>query len=182
MKQNDTNSIRYPKEIDDKLDKLAKSLCRSKKELFCQMVDYFYRSKKDPSDPGDELLKRELSAGINRILSFIRQQEKDFLLPVFSDVGLLKVAFIKHQDVLEGVGRHLLSESEKTMLLTKRNEQIINGLKHIISKQKEKELLKEQFGQLLDYYISQREEMGWTTSSIKKDELIVHIKQSLKNL
>lgn len=92
MKQNDTNSIRYPKEIDDKLDKLARSFHRSKKEFFCQMVDYFYRSKKDPSDPGDELLKRELSAGINRIISFIRQQEKDFLLPVFSDVGLLKVA------------------------------------------------------------------------------------------
>lgn len=182
MKQNDTNSIRYPKEIDDKLDKLAKCFKRSKKEPFCQMVDYFYRSKKDPSDPGDELLKRELSAGINRILSFIKQQEKDFLLPVFSDVGLLKVVFTKHQDVLEGIGRHLFSESEKTTLLTKRNEQIINGWKHIISKQKEKELLKEQFGQLLDYYISQREERGWTTSSVKKEELTSHIKQSLKNL
>ena len=146
------------------------------------MVDYFYRSKKDPSDPGDELLKRELSAGINRILSFIRQQEKDFLLPVFSDVGLLKVAFTKHNDVIEGISRYLLSESEKTNLLTKRSEQIINGLKHIISKQKEKELLKEQFVQLLDYYISQREEMGWTTSSVKKEELTTHIKQSLKNL
>lgn len=103
-------------------------------------------------------------------------------MPVFSDVGLLKVAFTKHNDVLEGIGRHLLSESEKTILLTKRNEQIINGLKHIISKQKEKELLKEQFGQLLDYYISHREEMGWTTSSVKKEELIALIKQSLKNL
>lgn len=182
MKQNDTNSIRYPKEIDDKLDKLARSFHRSKKEFFCQMVDYFYRSKKDPSDPGDELLKRELSAGINRILSFIRQQEKDFLLPVFSDIGLLKAAFAKHNDVLEGIGRHLLSESEKTTLLTKRNDQIINGLKHIISNQKGKELLKEQFGQLLDFYISQREEMGWTTSNVKKEELTAHIKQSLKNL
>jgi len=46
MKQSDTNSIRYPKEIDDKLDKLARSFHLSKKEFFCQMVDYFYRSKK----------------------------------------------------------------------------------------------------------------------------------------
>lgn len=182
MKQNDTNSIRYPKEIDDKLEKLAKSLHRSKKELFCQMVDYFYRSKKDPSDPGDELLKRELSAGINRILSFIRQQEKDFLLPVFTDMGLLKVVSAKNKDVLEGIGRHLLAESEHTVVLVKRSEQIINGLKNIFLKQKEKELLKEEFGKLLDYYISQREEMGWTTSNVKKEELTAHIKQALKNL
>ena len=83
---------------------------------------------------------------------------------------------------MEGIGRQLLTESEQTAVLAKRNEQIINGLKHLISKQKEKEIMKEQFSQLLDYYINQREEMGWTTSSGKKEELIVHIKQSLKNL
>ncbi len=182
MKQRDTNSIRYPKETDEKIEKLAKSFRRSKKELFCQMVDYFYRSKKDPSDFGDELLKKELSSGISRILSFIRQQEKDFLLPLFTDTGVLKSVSLRQKEVLEGIGRQLLTESEQTAVLAKRNEQIINGLKHLISKQKEKEIMKEQFSQLLDYYINQREEMGWTTSSGKKEELIVHIKQSLKNL
>lgn len=154
MKQRDTNSIRYPKETDEKIEKLAKSFRRSKKELFCQMVDYFYRSKKDPADPDDEILKRELSLGINRILSFIRQQEKDFLLPLFTESGILKTASLKHKELLEGIGRHLLVESEQTAVLTKRSEQIINGLKHLISKQKEKELLKEQFDSLLDYYIN----------------------------
>ncbi|PJR03570.1 BfmA/BtgA family mobilization protein [Avrilella dinanensis] len=182
MKQRDTNSIRYPKETDEKIEKLAKSFRRSKKELFCQMVDYFYRSKKDPADPDDEILKRELSSGVNRILSFIRQQEKDFLLPLFTDSGILKKASLKQKELLEGIGRHLLIESEQTAVLTKRSEQVINGLKHLISKQKEKELLKEQFGRLLDYYITQREDMGWTTSNVKKEELIVHVKQSLKNL
>jgi len=182
MKQRDTNSIRYPKETDEKMEKLAKSLGRSKKELFCQMVDYFYRSKKDPADPDDEILKRELSSGVNRILSFIRQQEKDFLLSLFTDSGILKTASLKQKELLEGIGRHLLIESEQTAVLTKRSEQVINGLKHLISKQKEKELLKEQFGRLLDYYITQREDMGWTTSGIKKEELIAHVKQSLKNL
>ena len=182
MKQRDTNSIRYPKETDDKMEKLAKSFRRSKKEFFCQMVDYFYRSKKDPADPDDEILKRELSLGVNRILSFIRQQEKDFLLPLFTDSGILKTASLKQKELLEGIGRHLLAESEQTAVLTKRSEQVINGLKHLISKQKEKEMLKEQFGRLLNYYITQREEMGWTTSSVKKEELIVHVKQSLKNL
>lgn len=182
MKQKDTNSIRYPKETDEKIGKLAKSFRRSKKELFCQMVDYFYRSKKDPADFGDEVLKKELSSGISRILSFIRQQEKDFLLPLFTDSGTLKAVSLKQKKLLEEIVKHLLTESERTAILTKRSEQIINGLKHVILKQKEKEILKEQFSQLLDYYINQREEMGWTTSSVKKEELIVHVKQSLKNL
>lgn len=182
MKQRDTNSIRYPKETDEKMEKLAKSLGCSKKELFCQMVDYFYRSKKDPADFGDEMLKKELSSGISRILSFIRQQEKDFLLPLFTDSGILKTASLKQKELLEGIGKHLLTESEQTIILSKRSEQIINGLKYLISKQKEKEILKEQFSQLLDYYIGQREEMGWTTSGVKKEELIVHVKQLLKNL
>lgn len=182
MKHRETNSIRYPKETDEKIEKLAKSLGRSKKELFCQMVDYFYRSKKDPADFGDELLKKELSSGISRILSFIRQQEKDFLLPLFTDSGVLKSVSLRQKEVLEGIGRHLLTESEQTIILSKRSEQIINGLKYLISKQKEKEILKDQFSQLLDYYINQREEMGWTTSGVKKEELIVHVKQSLKNL
>lgn len=93
MKKEDTNSIRYPKEVDEKLQKLSEKFDRSKKELFGQMVDYFYRSKKDPDDSEDELLKRELSTGINRIISFIRQQEKDFLLPIFTDSGILKSTF-----------------------------------------------------------------------------------------
>jgi len=59
------------------------------------MVDYFYRSKKDPSDPGDEMLKRELSSGISRMLSFIRQQEKDFLLTLFTDSGVLKTVSLR---------------------------------------------------------------------------------------
>ena len=182
MKQRDTNSIRYPKETDEKIEKLAKSFRRSKKDLFCQMVDYFYRSKKGPVDPDDEILKKELSSGINRILSFIRQQEKDFLLPMFTDSGILKTASSKQKELLEGIGRHLLAESKQTAVLNKRSEQIINGLKYIISKQKEKEILKEQFSQLLDYYINQREDMGWATSGTKKEELIAHVKQSLKNL
>ena len=182
MKERETNSIRYPKETDDKMQKLSKTLRRSKKDIFCQMVDYFYRSKKDPADPADEMLKRELSSGINRILSFIRQQEKDFLLPLFSDSGNLKTASFRQMEILEGIARHLLGESEKTTVLTNRSDQIINGIKHLISKQKEKELLKEQFSQLLDYYIAEREEMGWSTAGTKKEELMRRVKNSLKSL
>jgi hypothetical protein len=182
MKEIETNSICYPKETDDKMQKLSKNLRRSKKELFCQMMDYFYRSKKDPADSGDEMLKRELSSGINRIVSFNRQQEKDFLLPLFSDTSNLKTASSRQMEILEGIARHLLGESEKTTVLTNRSDQVINGIKHLISKQKEKELLKEQFRQLFDYYIAQREEMGLSTAGTKKEELMMHAKKSLESL
>lgn len=182
MKQRDTNSIRYPQEVDIKLEKLAQNLHRSKKDIFCQMVDYFYRSKKDPADPADEMLKKELSYGISRILSFIRQQEKDFLLPLFSDAGLLKATTNRQMKVLEGIARHLLTESERTGSIVQHNEHLLKGVKILLSKQKEKELLKQQFSELLEYYIAQREEMGWATSNVKKEELTEHIRKSLKNL
>jgi predicted RNA-binding protein YlxR (DUF448 family) len=60
-------------------------LGRSKQELFGQMVDYFYKSKKDPGDLNDELLKKELGQGINRIISFIKTQEKEALTPIMAD-------------------------------------------------------------------------------------------------
>ena len=182
MKQNNTNSIRYPKETDEKLEKLSENLRRSKKELFCQMVDYFYRCKKDPSDAGDEILKKELSSGISRIIAFIRQQEKDFLLPLFSDTAILKNASNNQKDLLEKMEHYLIEENKQTSILTKQNLQITNALKYLMSKQKEKQVLKEQFIQLLDNYIYKREEMGWTTSGLKKEELVNRIKQSLKNL
>lgn len=182
MKQRDTNSIRYPREVDIKLEKLAQNLHRSKKDIFCQMVDYFYRSKKDPADPGDEMLKKELASGISRILSFIRQQEKDFLLPLFSDAGLLKAAATRQREVLEGIGRHLLTESERTGTLVQHNEHLLKGMKLLLSKQKEKDILKQQFSELLEYYIAQREEMGWATTTVKKEELTAHVRKSLKNL
>lgn len=182
MKKTDTNSIRYPSAIDEKLEKLSQGFNRTKKELFCQMVEYFYRSKKDPADWSDEILKKQLSSGINRILSFIRQQEKDFLLPVFGDTSILKAAAAKEFKLLEGLGTLLLSESEKTKLILERGEYLLKSMKVLISKQEEKRILKEKFSEILEYYIHQREEMGWTTTAVKKEELINDVLKSLQNL
>ncbi len=181
-KQQDTNSIRYSRDVDVKIEKLAKSFRRSKKEFFCQMVDYFYRSKKDPADSGDELLKRELSAGINRILSFIKEQEKQFLLPVFTDTAALKTAAMKQTNLLESVGKYLAGESAKTKTLVEYSGNLAKGLKLIAARQTETDTLKQRFSELLEYYIAQREEMGWTTSAAKKEELVSHVRRALQNL
>lgn len=55
MADRNIKSIRYPVAIDGKLEKLALKFGRSKLELFKQMVDYFDKSKKDPSDLNDEV-------------------------------------------------------------------------------------------------------------------------------
>ncbi|ULT40712.1 hypothetical protein KRR40_39125 [Niabella defluvii] len=99
MKQSDTNSIRYPREVDVKMEKLAQQLRRSKKDLFCQMVDYFYRSKKI-------LLIREMSCSKG---TFSRDQPysllyqtagKGFSAAGFTDTGLLKTAASRQITVL----------------------------------------------------------------------------------
>jgi hypothetical protein len=80
-----TKSVRFNPDTDLKFSKLSEKLGRSKQELFGQMVDYFYKSKKDPGDLNDELLKKELGQGINRIISFIKTQEKEALTPMMVD-------------------------------------------------------------------------------------------------
>lgn len=182
MKNKDTNSIRYPSAVDEKFEKLSIGFKRSKKELFCQMVDYFYRSKKDPSDWEDEILKKQLSSGINRIISFIRQQEKDFILPLFTDSGILKNSATKQVQLLEAIGKYLVAEIEKTNTINKQTDYLEKGIEMMISKQEEKQKLKECFSEILEYYISQREEMGWTSSAVKREKLVSHVRKSLQNL
>jgi hypothetical protein len=79
-------SVRFSEETDRKFSLLAEKMGRSKQELFAQMVDYFYKSKKDPGDLNNEVLKKEISQGINRIISFIKTQEKETLAPMLADV------------------------------------------------------------------------------------------------
>lgn len=78
-------SVRFGGDTDLKFSKLSEKLGRSKQELFGQMVDYFYKSQKDPGDLNDELLKKELGQGINRIIAFIKTQEKEALTPMLAD-------------------------------------------------------------------------------------------------
>jgi hypothetical protein len=85
MEDKATKSVRFNPDTDLKFSKLSEKLGRSKQELFGQMVDYFYKSKKDPADLNDELLKKELGQGINRIISFIKTQEKEALTPMMTD-------------------------------------------------------------------------------------------------
>lgn len=175
-------TVKYSVGDNEKFEKIALKLGRSKRLVFSQMLDYFYRSKKDPLDVNDELLKKELANGINRVLSFVKRQENDFLLPIVNDSASLVIIAKEHTSQLGRMMGHLEDNQENSSVLSKRMillEQSISRTQQYLD---EKAVLKLRFKKLLEYYISQREGLGWPVSTAKKEELQLHVRQSLDNL
>jgi len=177
-----TKSVRFPEAVDERLTLLARKLGRTKREVVMQMVDYFYKSKKDPADLNDEVLKKELSSGISRILSFIRKQEGDMLVPMYSAMEELMAIAKAQSPLLRNIGK---GQSEATIMgrETSGYLKLVDGtLKKVLGNMRGRETLKSRFRQILDYYITQREALGWPVSAAKKEELAKHARQSLDNL
>src|SRR5476651_2586756 len=82
MEDINVKSVRYPEVTDQKFEKIALKLGRTKRRVFIQMVDYFYKSKKDPLDLNDELLKNTLLKNHQQYIGFIKMQEQMLLVPI----------------------------------------------------------------------------------------------------
>ena len=76
MEDINVKSVRYPEVTDQKFEKIALKLGRTKRQVFIQMVDYFYKSKKDPMDLNDELLKNTLLKNHQQYIGIIKTQGK----------------------------------------------------------------------------------------------------------
>src|SRR5476651_526127 len=83
--RNKIKTLRFSISVDEKLQKAALKSGLTKIEFFIAMVDYFYKSKKDPRDLNDELLKKELVLRSDRIIGFIRTMEEELLRPLKID-------------------------------------------------------------------------------------------------
>lgn len=177
-----TKSVRYPVATDEKLEKLALKLGRTKKLVIIQIVDYFYRSKKDPLDLNDELLKKELVNGNSRVISFFKRQESDFLLPIFTTSEVLATIAKEHTTYFKAISGHLIEETKKTNQFALRMAAMEKDIVKTQNQVEEKALLKSRFKKILEYYITQRESLGWSTANAKKEELQDHIRKSLENL
>jgi len=182
MEDINIKSIRYPVAVDEKLEKLASKLRRTKRLCFIQMIDYFYKNGKDPADLNDEVLKKEIASGITRIISFIRRQESDFLLPVFTDIGKLITIANSRTKFLIGIGEYVIRDEEQSKQFLMRLSLLDQAIAKTQSYQDEKVILKTRFKKILDYYITQRESLGWPVSMAKKEELQSHVRRSLENL
>lgn len=169
MEDLNVKTIRFPVETDAKLVKLADKFGRSKLNLFKQMVDYFYRTKKDPLDVNDELLKNTIIKGHHNLTGFIRTQEQTLLIPMKQDIDRMIGSQVK---ILDCFNKQILEHNQQS------ESQHGELLKHITQSLQSKEQLKTKFIYLLDSYAK----ASLSATAKEKDELINKIRNQVKLL
>jgi len=183
MEDINVRSVRYPVVVDQKFEKIALKLGRTKRQVFMQMVDYFYKSKKDPMDLNDELLKNTLLKNHQQYIGFIKTQENMLLVPM--------------KTLMDKIGDSQLQiiESFNTEVLT-HNVDVINNqhslaammgevallMDAILQSQKSREILKAQFISILEAYIKSREAFTMMTLGREKEELVNFVKEQIRLL
>ncbi|MGF7081995.1 BfmA/BtgA family mobilization protein [Mucilaginibacter sp. UYCu711] len=173
MEDINVRSVRYPIMVDQKFEKIALKLGRTKRQVFIQMVDYFYKSKKDPLDLNDELLKNALMKNHQQYIGFIKSQENMLLIPIKTEMDRVSTSQGK---IIERFNTQILKAN--TDLLNNQNTQDgkLNAIGMIMDAMqkgvKSKEALKSQFIFILDSYIKSRDAFGMMTSGREKEELI----------
>lgn len=199
-------SVRFGGDTDLKFSKLSEKLGRSKQELFGQMVDYFYKSQKDPGDLNDELLKKELGQGINRIISFIKTQEKEALSPMLADLAQLQRSLSRlngqhehffQQDADQQVSGFFIHTQRRLLKEHQAEQQQLSDLAQKVSdllsetrshqnevkvQAKTKQGLKAKFMAILDHYVVQREQLNAITQGRLIRELQDNVRSQVDNL
>ncbi|SOD12254.1 BfmA/BtgA family mobilization protein [Pedobacter xixiisoli] len=176
-------TVKYSISDDIKFEKIAVKLGRSKRQVLSQMIDYFYRSKKDPTDLNDELLKNTILKGQKDYIGFIRTQETELLIPIkreaTSIVELLKKIVLSfNNQVLEYNKQVLLNQSIQGKSLSS----VYQTLDYIEKKLEAKVMLKQKSMSILNRYIKERESLGLMSSTREKEELAKQARKELELL
>lgn len=173
MEDINVRSVRYPILVDQKFEKIALKLGRTKRQVFIQMVDYFYKSKKDPIDLNDELLKNALMKNHQQYIGFIKSQENMLLIPIKTEMDRMTASQVK---IIERFNTEVLRHNVDVLNNQKLQDQKLNAIGIIMETMqkglKSKEALKSQFLFILDSYIKSRDAFGMMTSGREKEELI----------
>lgn len=172
-------TIKYDIQTAQKMERIALKLGRPQRLVFAQMVDYFHRSKKDPKDVNDELLKNTLLKQHKDYIGFIRTQENDLLIPIKREVDRMTRSQKDIIDFFNGQQKHnrVVMESHGEMLEGQKNHtevmrQVVGSLNEISAKMESRESLKEKFRYILENYIRTREGFGMMTPAKEKEELL----------
>jgi hypothetical protein len=176
-------TLRFSISVDEKLQKVALKSGLTKLDFFIAMVDYFYKSKKDPRDLNDEVLKKEINKKTDNIIGFIKTQEEELLRPMKKDGERMIGAQRKIIDFFnENIIKH--NDEQKAAFQTQVNNigKIAEFLQKLDASQYDKRSLKAKFSDILEYYIKSREQLSVFNKQTDKDELISHVRQQLKNL
>lgn len=164
-------SIRFPLLVHNELLKLSEKFGRSQRQLFKQMVEYFYRSGKDPLDVGDEQLKKTLSRNHDAYVSFIKSQEKVLLIPMRTEMERM----IKNQEQIVSFFNDQVLKANKSLLehqqvQTKDINELAKIIKVLYEDREIKRTLQQKFVTILDTYIKNRENLG-SFKTREKEEL-----------
>lgn len=176
------NAIKYTRVTGEKLQKISLALGRSKRLVLAQMVDYFYRNKKDPLDFNDELLKVTLAKGHKSYVAFIKAQEDLLLIPIKQGVDKMVT---NQRDIVKFFNEQVLS-ANKTLL--KNQEELLKTareqhqeIKIIRQAVETRENLKLKMLQLFNGYLKAYQELG-SFKGREKDELAAHMRKTIENL
>jgi hypothetical protein len=183
MEDINVKSVRYPEVIDQKFEKIAIKLGRTKRQVFIQMVDYFYKSKKDPMDLNDELLKNTLMKNHQQYVGFIKTQENMLLVPMKT---LMDKIGESQRQIIERFNAEVLTHNVDVLnnqhALASMFGEIGRLMDAVLQSQKSKEILKAQFISILEVYIKSREAFTLMTSVREKEELIAVTKEQVRLL
>jgi len=182
-KDENVKTIRFPVKTDEKLVIIANKCGLSKLDLFMFMVDYFYKTKKDPRDLNDELLKNAINRKTDNIVAFIRTQEQELLMPLKKDSERMINSQLK---ILEYFNQYVIAynkeQKEAYAAQRKAIDEIVKYLQIIDRLQVEKRNLKARFKSILEHYVSQRETLNVFAKQADKDELVRFANEQLANL
>ena len=183
MEDINVKSVRYPEVTDQKFEKIALKLGRTKRQVFIQMVDYFYKSKKDPMDLNDELLKNTLLKNHQQYVGFIKTQENMLLLPIKSMMDKMNESQRQIVDRFNtAVLNHNVDVLNNQQALAAMMAEISRLMEVILQRQTDKEMLKAQFVSILEAYIKSREAFTMMTAAREKEELIAVAKKQVNLL
>jgi len=184
-KQTDPNikTIRFPVEAGNKLQKMCDKCGLTRIEFFVAMVDYFYKSKKDPRDLNDELLKKELVKRTDTIVGFIRTTDKELLRPLITSSERIDNS---QQRIIKYFNEHIIRHNTEQKTAYANQESTLksmhSSMQRIEKAQYDKSELKMKFSKILEYYIKAREPMGMMTKQAEKDALNLNVRQQLQTL
>ncbi len=173
MTDENNKSVRFNAITGEKFEKVAIKLGRNKRLVFMQMVDYFYRSKKDPLDVNDELLKNTLLKNHKDYIGFIKTQETDLLIPTKREVDRM---IQSQKKLLDYFNSHVIKHNES--MLNNQQAQLNKFSKTdelmlvVTAKLDTKEKLKNKFVYIIENYIRIRDSFTLMTSGKEKEDLI----------
>lgn len=112
----DRKSLSVSAGTHQQLERLATKLGLSHKDLITAMVQYFTVTRADPRDPkadAPDVALKKMAAKVDtldkRLIGFIREQEKELLKPILSEVKAMRTQ-IGGEVATPGVGADQLEE------------------------------------------------------------------------